>query len=166
MLIAEDEDSDNNQPAAEDVEGTAYRETLTSVDGFTRGQGGKVKFHKDTKKRRRENEELDGDVEMADGTAAPPKAKKKVEARFGHEFRAKVRLLSVVTSCSALIPTHRKLEVISRRVGWSLMLTSPSSKRRRRGERLASREKDEGFNVVSTHIMTDRAEYQIDLVAS
>jgi len=89
MLIAEDEDSDKDQPAAEDVEGVAYRETLTSVDGFTRGQGGKVKFHKDTKKRRRENEEPDGDVEMADGTGAPPKAKKKVEARFGHEFKAK-----------------------------------------------------------------------------
>ncbi len=88
------DESDDEAPGAgdEDVEGNAYRESLTSVDGFTRGPNGKVKFNKDTKKRRRENEDGDGDVEMADGEAqkAGKKTKRKVEPKFGHEFKAKV----------------------------------------------------------------------------
>ncbi|EJF65237.1 ribosomal RNA-processing protein 12 [Dichomitus squalens LYAD-421 SS1] len=89
------DDSDEEGAAAagdEDVEGNAYREHLTSVDGFTRGPNGKIKFNKDTKKRRRENEEADGDIEMADGEAqkaAGKKTKRKMEPKLGHEFKAK-----------------------------------------------------------------------------
>ncbi|KAH9859050.1 NUC173-domain-containing protein [Lenzites betulinus] len=90
-----DEDSDDEAGAAtggDEVAGEAYRETLTSVDGFTRGPNGKVKFNKDTKKRRREAE-ADEDVEMADGDAGQKpgkKSKKKAEgAKFGQEFKAK-----------------------------------------------------------------------------
>ncbi|PIL36261.1 hypothetical protein GSI_01923 [Ganoderma sinense ZZ0214-1] len=95
MLIDE---SDDEAPGGtgggnggEDVEGNAYRENLTSVDGFTRGPNGKVKFNKDTKKRRRENEDMDGDVEMADGEGqkADKKTKRRAEPKFGHEFKAK-----------------------------------------------------------------------------
>jgi len=95
MIIAADSDSDvdDERTAAADVAGNAYRETLTSVDGFTRGPTGKVKFNKDTKKRRREEETMD--VEMADaeelaGGKSPKKSKKKNEPKFGHEFKAKV----------------------------------------------------------------------------
>lgn len=96
-----DSDSLPRRAVAEDVEGTAYREVITSADGFTRGAGGRVKFNKDTKKRRRENAEMD-DVEMGDETTGkavgttPPK-KRKAEQRLGHEFKAKVSgLLSQV----------------------------------------------------------------------
>lgn len=96
MLI--DEDSDENEAAVEqgdDVAGAAYRESLTSVDGFTRGAGGRVKFHKDTKKRRRENDD-GSDVEMADATGASAgekrKAKKRSPVKLGREFKAKVRV--------------------------------------------------------------------------
>jgi ribosomal RNA-processing protein 12 len=95
MVINEDSDSDievSARKAAKDVAGSAYRESMTSVDGFTRGPNGRVKFNKDTKKRRRENEDEDGDVEMADGAAASAtkKNKKRTEPKLGHEFKAKV----------------------------------------------------------------------------
>ncbi|KAH9931181.1 ribosomal RNA-processing protein 12 [Epithele typhae] len=78
------------------VEGDAYREGLTSVDGFRRGVTGKVKFNKDTKKRRREADDAEADVEMADADAQAgktagkkPSARQKQEPKFGHEFKAK-----------------------------------------------------------------------------
>ncbi|KAF8650444.1 hypothetical protein AX16_005247 [Volvariella volvacea WC 439] len=86
MIIEEDEEIDN---AEEDVEGNAYKEALTSVDGFTRGPNGRIKFNKDTKKRRRELEEEE-DVEMEDLTATLPSPKhRKTQPKPGHEFRAK-----------------------------------------------------------------------------
>lgn len=96
MVINEDSDSDievSSRKAAKDVAGSAYKESMTSVDGFTRGPNGRIKFNKDTKKRRRENEDVDGDVEMADGVAAgaTKKNKKRTEPKLGHEFKAKVR---------------------------------------------------------------------------
>lgn len=94
MII--DNDSDSEQAVEEesaDVAGTAYREAITSVDGFTRGPNGKIKFNKDTKKRRREEEAIQ-DIEMADpeeiGGNKSKKPKKKSDPAFGHEFKAKV----------------------------------------------------------------------------
>ncbi|KAG0698148.1 armadillo-type protein [Suillus ampliporus] len=93
MVINEDEESDievSARKAAKDVAGSAYRESMTSVDGFTRGPNGRIKFNKDTKKRRRQNEDEDGDVEMADGAAATTKKnKQRTEPKLGHEFKAK-----------------------------------------------------------------------------
>ncbi|KAF9482107.1 NUC173-domain-containing protein [Pholiota conissans] len=94
MVIDEDSDSDDAaaaRNAANDVAGSAYHETMTSVDGFTRCANGKIKFNKDTKKRRREDAVQD--VEMADaevsGGSKPKKPKRKDEPKFGHEFKAK-----------------------------------------------------------------------------
>ncbi|CCM05445.1 uncharacterized protein FIBRA_07664 [Fibroporia radiculosa] len=85
-------DDDNSEDQA-DVETAddAYRESLTSTDGFTRGLNGRVKFNKDTKKRRREHEEADEDVEMADGDTSSfgKKSKRRTEIKLGHEFKAK-----------------------------------------------------------------------------
>ena len=94
-MVIDEEDTDSEQTAmaaSRDVAGSAYKESLTSVDGFTRGANGKVKFNKDTKKRRRENEDEDvemGDVEDAQKQGRPKKAKKKAESDFGKEFKAK-----------------------------------------------------------------------------
>ncbi|RPD59760.1 NUC173-domain-containing protein [Lentinus tigrinus ALCF2SS1-6] len=91
-MVIDESDSDAEGAAGEEnVEGDAYRESLTSVDGFTRGPNGRVKFNKDTKKRRRENEEADMDVDMADADAqkANKKSKRKAEPKFGQEFKAK-----------------------------------------------------------------------------
>ena len=61
-----DDKANEDEAMEEDVAGAAYKESLTSVDGFTRGPNGRVKFNKDTKKRRRE--EGDGeDVESHTG---------------------------------------------------------------------------------------------------
>ncbi|KAG5638468.1 hypothetical protein H0H81_012533 [Sphagnurus paluster] len=91
-MIIDDEVGDNEDDGLSgDVAGTAYREAMTSVDGFTRGPNGRIKFHKDTKKRRREAEEAE-DIEMADGepgSTATKKNKRKVEPKLGHEFKAK-----------------------------------------------------------------------------
>jgi len=127
-MIIEESDSDESGAAEPDVAGTAYREALTSVDGFTRGQGGRVKFNKDTKKRRRENEDEDEDVDMAEAEPARLTGKKSREVKLGHEFRAKVwvrvhRFLKVMPT---IVPhAHRRPVEISRRAGLTRTHTSP-----------------------------------------
>ena len=99
-MVIDDEDVEQDEQMAEDVAGTAYRESLISVDGFTRGPNGRVKFNKDTKKRRREDNDAE-DVEMADvQTSAAKKEKKRHEPKLGHEFKAKVRpfVISEITA--------------------------------------------------------------------
>ncbi|KAG6369547.1 armadillo-type protein [Boletus reticuloceps] len=94
VIPADNSDSDievSTRRAAKDVAGSAYRESVTSVDGFARGPNGRIKFNKDTKKRRRANEDEDGDIEMADAEA-PAKSKtnkRRSEVKLGHEFKAK-----------------------------------------------------------------------------
>lgn len=91
---------DGQKVSIEDaLAGGAYKDTLISVDGFTRNPNGTIKFHKDTKKRRREEMEMgDEDVEMADaehtgnkGSIGDGKADKrpKKPLKLGHEFKAK-----------------------------------------------------------------------------
>jgi ribosomal RNA-processing protein 12 len=93
-VIIDEDESDSDAPQSKSkpgyVEGDLYKESLTSVDGFTRGPSGKIKFHKDTKKRRRE--ESDEDVEMADAAVdvGVSKSKKRSEVKVGQEFKAKV----------------------------------------------------------------------------
>jgi ribosomal RNA-processing protein 12 len=84
--------------AATDVAGTAYRECITSVDGFTRGPKGQVKFNNDTKKRRRDNADIGEDVEMMDGDTGSGKGKNKrrSDIKLGHEFKAKVKSSALV----------------------------------------------------------------------
>ncbi|KAL0578292.1 pre-rRNA processing protein [Marasmius crinis-equi] len=95
MIIDEDESDEDagagapQQKSKEDVVGTAYRESITSVDGFTRGPNGRIKFNKDTKKRRRENQDAEDDA--MDVVEDNPKKQKTKQgnARLGHEFKAK-----------------------------------------------------------------------------
>lgn len=99
LIIDSDDDSDDeaNVQEAADVAGTAYREKITSVDGFTQGPNGRIKFNKDTKKRRLEEANME-DVEMADvdeSTSKSKKMKKKSEVKLGHEFKAKVSHYSI-----------------------------------------------------------------------
>ena len=134
-MVFDESGSDSNHGAAEeDVAGAAYREALTSADGFTRGPGGRIKFNKDTKKRRRENAAEDEDVEM--GEAESGKAgKKRGEAKIGHEFRAKVRMLSSTFLVITPICCHsgRRPVVISKsKEGSTLMHTFPWDRRPRR----------------------------------
>ncbi|KAG8802920.1 hypothetical protein FRC17_006313, partial [Serendipita sp. 399] len=104
MVIGEsDSDSDDHRHAApkqlkrsdhDVLAGAAYKESLVSVDGFTRNPNGTIKFHKDTKKRRREEmEAMDNDVEMEDAhTKGEGKRKQKQKpSRLGQEFKAKAR---------------------------------------------------------------------------
>lgn len=102
MIIDEDSDSDAPPSRAqvqvrkgEEVEGTAYKDSMISVDGFSKTPSGRVKFNKDTKKRRRvEMEDGDAamDVDMADATVGDKSSKKKAkDIKLGSEFKAKVR---------------------------------------------------------------------------
>ena len=95
------EANDETMKVEEDVVGTAYRDSIRSADGFSRGPGGRVKFNKDTKKRRRE--ELEGDtedVEMGDVAAtAGRKNKKHSPEKLGKEFRSKVRSPESLPRC-------------------------------------------------------------------
>jgi ribosomal RNA-processing protein 12 len=96
MVIGES-DSEGEDENEENLVGGAYQESLTPVDGFTRGRNGRIKFNKDTKKRRR-NEELEEDVEMEDGTT--PKSKKNKQKagapKLGHTFKAKVCAANII----------------------------------------------------------------------
>lgn len=93
-MIIDDGDgpNDGKMEVEEDVVGTAYRDSIRSVDGFSRGPSGRVKFNKDTKKRRRE--ELEGeieDIEMGGVTIdTGRKSKKHSPEKLGKEFRSKV----------------------------------------------------------------------------
>lgn len=126
-MVIEESDSDAAGLAEPDVAGTAYREALTSVDGFTRGPGGRIKFNKDTKKRRRENAVEDEDVEMAETETARTMGKKRSEAKLGHEFRAKVwiRLLSFLGNTNNVYCAHRRLAAILRKAELIRMHTFP-----------------------------------------
>ena len=94
-MIIGDGNSDEEVPQSrhrpEHMDANSYKESLTSVNGFTRGLNGRIKFHKDTKKRRRE-EMSEDDVEMADTAAdeVVSKSKKRNEIKVGQEFKAKV----------------------------------------------------------------------------
>ncbi len=121
-----DDDSGNVNEATGDTEeavaGNAYKESLTSVDGFTRGPGGRIKFNKDTKKRRREDNDIDDDIEMADSENVSARRKHKKtneEPRLGHEFKAKVResRVHVYMECVSIV-SYRKLEATSRSTAW------------------------------------------------
>jgi ribosomal RNA-processing protein 12 len=93
MVIEDSDEDDEVAVGGEAVAGEAYKESMTSVDGFTRGPNGRIKFNKDTKKRRREEAETE-DIEMGGVTVPSPgkKAKgKRQEPRLGAEFKAKVR---------------------------------------------------------------------------
>lgn len=96
-MIIDDDNSNEGVPKSEHIGADLYKEGLTSVNGFTRGPNGRIKFHKDTKKRRRE-EMSEDDVEMAE--TAPEegvsKSKRHHKVKVGQEFKAKV--------CSASTP--------------------------------------------------------------
>ena len=92
-MIIDDDDNNSDEGAskAEYVGADLYKEGLTSVHGFTRGPNGRIKFHKDTKKRRRE-EMSEDDVEVAEAGLEPgvSKSKKHRKVKVGQEFKAKV----------------------------------------------------------------------------
>lgn len=103
---SDDEDAVPHQ-VSNDVSGTAYRESITSVDGFTRGPNGRVKFNKDTKKRRRDNEDLDMmDVDESDRNHN--KQKRKTGPKLGHEFKAKVGFYLFIVEF-VMISVYREL---------------------------------------------------------
>ena len=94
MVIDSSASSDEAGAAADDVAGTAYREQMTSADGFTRDARGRVKFNKDTKKRRRENADednsMDVDIDAAMGIKErPAKRRSDGASGLGREFKAK-----------------------------------------------------------------------------
>ncbi|KAJ4483189.1 armadillo-type protein [Lentinula aciculospora] len=88
VIDQSDEEEDALRQAANDFSGTAYRESISSVDGFTRGPNGRVKFNKDTKKRRRGDEDLDM-MDIDESDLSRNKQKRKASAKLGHEFKAK-----------------------------------------------------------------------------
>jgi hypothetical protein len=124
MMIDSDEDEEKNPSrAGADVEGTAYRESISAVDGFTRGPHGRIKFNKDTKKRRRENDEAD-DIDMVDVEASSAKNKKnkrKSPVKLGQEFKAKVICFNNVCSFPIANSDDRKLAAILKRVALTHM---------------------------------------------
>ena len=90
-MVIDSSASSDAEAGGEDVAGTAYREQMTSADGFTRDARGRVKFNKDTKKRRRENvadEDVDMDREADSGVRERP-AKRRSDQGIGREFKAK-----------------------------------------------------------------------------
>ena len=102
-MIIDDDNSDEGVSKSEYIGPDLYKEGLTSVNGFTRGPNGRIKFHKDTKKRRRE-EMSEDDVEIAETALeeGANKSKKHPKVKVGQEFKAKV--------CSPSTFFERKLD--------------------------------------------------------
>ena len=103
MVIEESSDEGEDRGDGDEVAGAAYREMITSADGQTRDASGRVRFGKDTKKRRAAEREAEAaeDTEMADGTGAGGKGgerkkKKQAVVKVGAEFKAKVSSLTVL----------------------------------------------------------------------
>lgn len=101
-----DNNVDTTDAAGGGAGGNAYLEGMVSTDGFTRGPNGRVKFNKDTKKRRRIEIEMDVDGggetggrggEGREGREGEREGKRRSlgggggEKKLGHEFKAKVR---------------------------------------------------------------------------
>lgn len=105
-MVIDDSDGEDNEP--DEAENDAYRESITSVDGFTRGPNGRVKFNKDTKKRRRDNEDLEM-MDVDDGDKSQNKQKRRTSVKLGHEFKAKasVSVLIVGTSLNSSVESWR-----------------------------------------------------------
>lgn len=127
------EGNDVAMEVEEDVVGTAYRDSIRSTDGFSRGPNGRVKYNKDTKKRRRE--ELEGeadDVEMGDVVAnTGGRNKKRSPEKVGKEFRSKVRTSNYLRGVAAV--TDRSTESGRRRQErWngSLRIRYPATSRK------------------------------------
>lgn len=162
VIPAEESGSDieaSAQRAVKDVGGGAYKESITSVDGFRRNTRGTVKFNKDTKKRRRENE--DEDVEMADETEAQTRKQKQRQtvAKVGKEFMAKVRL--EVSFPVPLLTVTREVVAMSGKEGWNLMRTCRWDKSRKRRTVSRSRGSDsihESIHPTTSRTMTGRGE--------
>jgi len=90
MIIDEEESSDEEEEEAEeDVAGTAYQEQMISADGFTRGPKGQVKFNKNTKKRRAEEDAMDIDIDESKPASKQSKAKRQEVVKLGQEFKAR-----------------------------------------------------------------------------
>ena len=122
MIIDDgDEANDEAMEAEEDVVGTAYRDSIRSVDGFSRGPSGRVKFNKDTKKRRRE--ELEGgteDIEMGDVTVnTGRKSKKHSPEKVGKDFRSKVRAYNHAHPVMARLANRSTESRRRRQEGWN-----------------------------------------------
>lgn len=131
-MVIDNEDEDDVD-MSDAVAGEAYRESMTSVDGFTRGPNGRVKFNKDTKKRRREADEVVEDVEMGDadvGAGRKPD-KRRSDPKLGKEFKAKVCDGSRYYNISLNIG-FRKLGAMLRKAAWILTLTCRCLKRQKR----------------------------------
>jgi hypothetical protein len=103
----------------DEIAGAAYREQMTSIDGFTRTPNGQVKFHKNTKKRRADEANADqvyggdGDIEMGDGEAEKKKAKKSQQkVPLGQEFKAKVCFPLIISLFLSLLMTSPIASII------------------------------------------------------
>ena len=100
MVIAESDDSNDENDRK--VEGSAFVSAQRGVDGQTRGAGGAVRFSKNTKRAREEENAMDidderpkkdGGVKVKDkAELAKDRRQRKMKARLGEEFRAKVGL--------------------------------------------------------------------------
>ncbi|TFK68676.1 NUC173-domain-containing protein [Pluteus cervinus] len=83
------DDASSAEEGDDQVGGDAYYENLTSTDGFTRGVNGRIKFNKNTKKRRRELEDEDEEMVPVDVPSKLSPKQRKTGQQLGHEFKAK-----------------------------------------------------------------------------
>jgi len=77
------------------MEGSAFMAAQHGVDGATRDSRGGLKFNKNTKRGRQEEEEMGIDLDEVMGPKKEPKKRKEQNKKLGEEFKAKVSSLSV-----------------------------------------------------------------------
>lgn len=79
-----------NDNARAHMEGSAFMAAQHGVDGATRDARGGLKFNKNTKRGRQEEEEMGIDLDEVMGPKNAPKKRKEQNKRLGEEFKAKV----------------------------------------------------------------------------
>lgn len=140
LIIPDDKDEiEQDEPASRSMEGTAFIAAQSGVDGASRDARGNLRFNKNTKRSRMEDDDMDVDFDESIKKAYMPEQKKKKKEqskKLGEEFRAKVRL-SVLQVYSQLMNSARE-EISRGKVDRILSHMCPSDRLPRRARMAVS----------------------------
>lgn len=95
MIIPDDnDDGEHDDPASRSMEGTAFIAAQSGIDGSNRDAKGNLRFNKNTKRSRMEDDDMDVDFDESIKKAYMPEQKKtkkrEVSKKLGEEFKSKV----------------------------------------------------------------------------
>lgn len=101
IIPNENSDDEGDVPASRNVEGTAFMTAQRGTDGSFRDAKGNLKFNKNTKRNRADEDMMDLDEVMGEKKGDSDKKKKKrALEKLGSEFKSKVGTSALIVSCA------------------------------------------------------------------